>query len=1214
MLKELPSTFESNKLLSFGRGPVCISAFELAHESFERNAIRNPERIAVEHEGKSITYGELNKIAQSLSYKLVSEGVTVGDFVGIHTMRSIEMIVGIFGVLKAGAAYMIIDASLPKSRIEYILDISKCKAVLVHHKVGIDINNQENNLKTVLLDLSTPNEIKTPLTIMKPQGSDPAYVVFTSGSTGKPKGVVISHRSLTQYCNCSPNELHCTEGDIVAQTCSIGFDMCVTEVFITLSNSSTLVLREDTDFYSAARKANIIAITPTGLGNMNPEDYKHIKFISVGGEHCTQKLADKWASKTYLFNGYGPSEVTVTSSGVRLIEGKEVTIGYPLSNTMQYIVDKDLQLVPFGVAGELLIGGSGVALGYLNRPDLTAEKFIPNHFENDGSKMYKTGDICRWLKNGELQLLGRKDEMVKVKGYRIELDEVSATIAKCDGVSQVVTLVQDDNLVAYVTPETINVNILRESVSNVLPHYMCPAAYVFLDKFPLTTNQKVDKEKLKSLKSVIVIEKPQTETEKLVAQIWSELLKVDISKIGRHTSFFEIGGDSISAIQLVTKCNDIGLQFSTKDVFSKATLSQISLLKGTKVSALPELIISSSIVEEVKKNYCPEFSIEAGYDLFPASALQSVMVARTLQDSTSYLFQKVWKVSGEINHKSIESAFKSILIAYPTLRTRFVCNSAGVYQLLQPTDRVAEAKVAISEDFDLYCSEDYNRGFSMEEDFWMRMGLIKKNETVTHVVLTIHHVLYDGWCLDSIIEGLFSSYSGKKLEVGSSFKPVIQYFATLNASETQAFWSNYLLDIEPLTSFSLSSPKEKSELYIPVFLNTSASIGSLTKAAMEYGVTVALLAKAAWALTLKAYCQRDDIVFGFVHTGRDIPVPNVANIVGLMMNTIPCRTKLNKESTIQDWLRSLQSDQTEMTGHSHVGLTQIQKWISVQGTLFNSNFVFQNTPSEIDLSEAEKLPFELTSIEKDLDSVQNKFNEFDVQVAVTPASENWEIEFAYNETVLTYHSACAIAKYFDGVLSYLSSAEAKNGLLKEVPSTFDRESLLSFGSGEVYTVPYECAHHGFEKIAVDEPDRVAVEHEGKSLTYGELNQKSENLARELVSRGVKVGECVGILTVRSIEMIVSVFAVLKAGAAYMIIDAGLPQSRMEHIMEISKCQMVLVHPSIKFVSFSILDAVQSFHIDIYKSVNNASITLPKATGRDPAYAVFTSGSTGKPKG
>ncbi|KAJ2988732.1 hypothetical protein HDV02_005442, partial [Globomyces sp. JEL0801] len=442
-LMELQSN-ELNTLLEFGTGPKADIPYECAHYAFEEIARNEPDLTAVEHEDRSITYGELNQRAEEIASILMNRGLKVGDYVGLVTTRSIEMVCGIFGILKAGGAYIPIDHELPLERIQYMLELADCSTILYHPDIRQEVYDGLDVSKTVsLLETTSQNDFIAPVI----RGDSPAYVVFTSGSTGKPKGVTTSHKSLQSFM--LTNYFEVDVGVRVAQVASISFDVCVGDVFLALSYSGILVLRSSSNFFLAIESANSVDVTPTALLKMRPKDYPLLKVLVVGGEACHPSLINTWSKHAKLVNCYGPSEASITSSFGVLNNESQIHIGNPVTNSIQYIVDKALHLVPVGVPGELLIGGLIVALGYLNRPDLTAEKFIDNHFLNDGSKMYRTGDICKWTEDGNIQILGRSDDMVKVKGYRIELDEVSSAISRHPDVTGSAVIVKDDQLIAF---------------------------------------------------------------------------------------------------------------------------------------------------------------------------------------------------------------------------------------------------------------------------------------------------------------------------------------------------------------------------------------------------------------------------------------------------------------------------------------------------------------------------------------------------------------------------------------------------------------------------------------------------------------------------------------------------------------------------------------------------------------------------------------------
>ncbi|KAJ3057633.1 hypothetical protein HK102_011000, partial [Quaeritorhiza haematococci] len=388
--------------------------------------------------------------------------------------------------------------------------------------------------------------------------NDLAYIIFTSGTTGRPKGVMIPHRGLVNLVCNEPGNLCAAPGRRVAQFMNISFDGAVMEIFAALCNGATLVL-SGPEAIEMMKTVDCTIVTPTALASLDPEEHANLMYVTVGGEACPASLVKLWSDRVQMFNAYGPTEITICSSIAELSAEKPVTIGRPLANRYCYVLDENLAPVPVGMPGELCIGGEGVALGYVNRSEETAIRFVQDPFRDDGSKMYRTGDLARWMSNGELQYIGRKDDQIKFKGYRIELAEIEAAACEKEGVSGAVVLIKDNVLAAFVTPDSCKVDDLRDWLLERLPSYMVPSAILPMERFPETSNGKVDKKALLSLDVQVTIKLPVAEKEQRMAQIWADVLKgVDVSQIGLHTTFFELGGDSISAIRLSSKCKENG--------------------------------------------------------------------------------------------------------------------------------------------------------------------------------------------------------------------------------------------------------------------------------------------------------------------------------------------------------------------------------------------------------------------------------------------------------------------------------------------------------------------------------------------------------------------------------------------------------------------------------------------------------------------------------
>ncbi|KAJ3325488.1 hypothetical protein HDV06_004347, partial [Boothiomyces sp. JEL0866] len=1177
----------------------------LIHLPFEQAAGSDPDLVAVEHGDLSVTYGELNRKAEGVAAALIDRGVKPGDFVGIVTTRSIEMVVAIYGVLKSGAAYVPVDSTLPLERINYILQTAQCNISLVHPSTPESVAGKLATATNMSIDsqlMAYPPKASPPTV----DGNSPAFVVFTSGSTGQPKGVTIKHMSLANFIMQPSDILEVKKGTRVGQICTITFDVCACEIFSALSYKGTLVLRTE-DIIGTLQKCEKIMTPPSLLSSLAPSEFPNLKVVVSVGEPCPQHIVNTWGSALKLKNGYGPSEITIISSSTVLQPGKQITVGKPEYNTVQYIVDKDMCLVPQGVAGELVIGGMGVSLGYLNRSDLTAERFIHNHFLNDGSTMYRTGDICRWTEEGEIQIIGRIDDMVKVKGYRIELDEVSAAINKHAEVHASVVLVRNNMLVGYVTPATINIDKLREFVLDILPHYMVPTVFVPVEEFKVNNNGKIDKKHLLAMEITQEFEAPETEKEIQLANIWAKVLNVNMEHIGKHTTFFELGGDSISAIQLLTFARDVGIILTVASIFKKPTLSLMakSTLDDSHSIDL-NVTASDDIYEEVEFKYCIDHDdIE---DIYPVTPLQAGLISSSIQDASTYVFQLKWVLDFEVDIAKLESAFDTITSAFDIFRTRFVVTSAGIYQVLQKN---AKTEIHPILDMEEYCSWDLRRGFTVDDQSWFRVGLGQAENGKHYFVWTMHHVLYDGWCLDRILSSLFAAYNGNHIAQSVPFKRAIQYIKSRDEKETDAFWSSYLQDVPRDEGFHQKITVEGG-IDPPFEFKSSASLLDINKATALTQNTLATVVKAAWGLTLKMYQQKEIVIFGSVLSGRELPIPGVENIVGMMINTLPVVIRCSGGTTLKTFLQDIQKDYIDCLAFSHANLSQVQKLGGVESgqQLFTSSVVIENLPED----HQEDLPA-IQEYQMDSDLLMN-FNEYDIQLTVVPEGKHLQLSVEYNNSKVGKKFVERFSNYFDNMLNSIVNKilEKKDVLVSELShlTPNEMERLMTVGKGPIYSPPNEICHQSFDKRAKQTPNATAVVHGNVSITYSELQEKAAAIASQLQKNGVKKGDVVGLLTIRSIEMVVGMIGILKTGAAFIPIDSELPLERINHIIQSSKCRLILYHSN----AASLLPNFNGIHLvalDSSKVADNPCHEV-SISGEDAAYVIFTSGSTGKPKG
>ncbi|KAK6092332.1 hypothetical protein MT418_007283 [Batrachochytrium dendrobatidis] len=537
--------------LSFGS--TVDLPYKLIHHGFESQAAKHSDWTAIEFESQSLTYGQLDHCGNVLAAQLISQGITIGTRVAVLMHRCLEFTVSMLAILKAGATIVAIDSKLPIKRILFTLKDANVNTVLSTCSQDIHI---ANGVQTITIDLPSLLSAKTPLrsTLSVPAVSTsfPYIIIYTSGSTGTPKGVAISHCGVINIVALQASRFGALPKFRVAQFMAIGFDGCQWETWSALNNGSTLVLRKN-DVFSTVSDLDSLFITPTGLAQLgSPQDYPRLKHVNIGGEACSQTLKDKWAPFVKLCNAYGPTEVSIMSHGYQLSIDEQISLGPVIQNTSCYILDSCQRSVPIGVVGEIYVGGIGVSSGYINLSEMTETRFIPDPFTPlSGDRMFKTGDLGRLHTNGNFEFIGRVDDQVKLKGYRIEIEEIIAAIMTHPCIVSAAVVVKDEShLVGFVTPSNVNVNELREMISTILPAYMIPAVFVGLVTIPTCANGKTDKKALKAMNIKATDGELQTDTEHKLASIWSKLLDVDISTIDRTTAFSAIGGDSISVISL----------------------------------------------------------------------------------------------------------------------------------------------------------------------------------------------------------------------------------------------------------------------------------------------------------------------------------------------------------------------------------------------------------------------------------------------------------------------------------------------------------------------------------------------------------------------------------------------------------------------------------------------------------------------------------------
>ncbi|RHY78073.1 hypothetical protein DYB38_013051, partial [Aphanomyces astaci] len=856
-------------------GPEVALPFGLLHHAFEALAKARPHARAVEIQDRWLSYGELDALANSVASDLAHLGVCVGSRVAVIMDRCLEFPIGLLAALKVGAAMMPLDVGFPAARLAFMVADAGVCAVVTTRRFRQTIVDLKLAVDVVTIDAATPKSEFVPSACHMATKLDEAYIVYTSGSTGKPKGVPVLHHSAVNSMERFGGILEIKEDSRVFQLMAIGFDGFQADMWESLSYGATLVMRSEDDL-SALSTASNLTCTPTALSLLgDPNQYPQLKVVAVAGEAFPVALKDLWAPRVKLFNLYGPSECAIMTHGSRLSLTESIAIGSVLPNVHCYVLDDNHRQVPFGILGEFYLSGICVSPGYINLPEMTEDRFLVDPFGH--GRMYKTGDLGRLLPNGQFEIAGRQDSQVKLKGYRIELDEVANAMMQHLSVKSAAAIVKDKtHLVGYFTPAHVNVDALRQCVADQLPVYMVPAVWVGLDDMPQNSNGKIDVKVLQSMDVSVDVETLETDVELKMATVWANVLGVNVSEIGRQSSFFALGGDSLSVVRVIAACKALGLALSGGQMTKEMLLWRVA----KAVSTHRQVDWPSAMAPEATK-----VSVEAEWPhvvnwpscvVYPVTPLQAGMLYATINNRRSYVLQNAVHLADALEAAKFEAGFKALVQQHDILRTTFLTTSTGMYQVIRPDIQELEVPTVAVASLADFLEDDLARGFYTTDKFFVRLTIV--NTDKGHFgVLTIHHCLYDGWSMTMFWNDLADLLDGKPLPERPSFRHVVDYIQAQDTRAAEEFWRSYLNGVVVTSLETNGIPRnclaDSSDQ--PLSIDTTACLSSLSEAAQTLRVTVAELVKFAWAATVRKYTRQNDVVFGQVVANRDIPVHDV---------------------------------------------------------------------------------------------------------------------------------------------------------------------------------------------------------------------------------------------------------------------------------------------------------------------------------------------------
>ncbi|MDN4080838.1 non-ribosomal peptide synthase/polyketide synthase [Paenibacillus polymyxa] len=1214
---ELVTPQEREQILSvWGETEASSKHRTTFHGLLEEQAARTPDATAILFENEMLTYAELNAKANGLARRLRAEGIKTGDLVGLLVERSTDMIVGMYGIMKAGGAYVPIDPEYPKERINYMLEDSGTKMVLAQAHLLEHIDWMGN----VLL-LEEPSTYDADESNLKDTANsdDLAYVIYTSGTTGQPKGVLVEHRGLRNLSDVYRGLFEVTPQDRIVQFASLSFDASVSEIITALSHGATLCIPSTQDILDHAlfeqfmnsKAITIATLPPAYIIHLEPERLPALRCLLTAGSATSVELIEKWRKHVQYFNGYGPTEDSVCTTMWTVPDSEEtmerVSIGQPIANHRVYILDDHFRVLPVGVAGELCISGIGLARGYHNQPALMDEKFVDNPF-TPGERMYRTGDLVRWLPDGTIEYLGRIDHQVKIRGYRIELGEVEAHMLRVPFVQEVVALAVESedgykDLVAYfVAAQKLEVSELRAVLSEMLPGYMIPSRFVQLEDMPLTSNGKIDRKALQGEQgwAVASSEAPQTPVEIQLAEIWQEVLGVESA--GVKDNFFHFGGHSLRAALLVSRIRkEMNREISLREVFESPTIEGLArAIEGYTPLNFEEI---------------PTAGAREHYPL--SSAQKRLFILSQLEGGElSYNMPGILTVEGALNRERLEQAFRRLIHRHGSLRTRFVTVNGEPVQQILPDVPFTVEYAELSETEAEAALQQFVHPFDLGEAPLLRVGLIRIAHERHLLLFDMHHIVSDGVSMNILIEEFLHFYQEEDvlpaLQIQYTDYAVWQQeqLGSERLKAQEAYWLDAFRGSLPVLDLPVDEvrPAVRSFAGDRIDFQIDASLSaSLQELATRTGSTLFMVLLAAYTTLLHKYTGQEDVIVGSPVAGRSHTT--LEGLIGMFVGTVALRTYPEGEKSFEAYLKEVKETALRAYENQDYPFEELVEKLELQrdlsrNPLFDTMFVLQN----IEQGEQEIEGLRFTPYDQGHPAAK-----FDLTLTVSEADGALNCTLEYATAIYKRETAERMAGHF---VQLIQEAIANPGLsLSSLDIVTPQEKSMLMKDADEAKADYprdQTIHALFEEQAVRNPDAVAVVCEEATLSYSELNERANGLARTLRERGLQPDGLVGIMADRSLEMVVGILAILKAGGAYVPVDPEYPEDRIRFMLEDSGAKLLLTQAHLGTrISFTgdivNLDEAASYKEDV-------SNLEPTAGPNHLAYVIYTSGTTGKPKG
>jgi amino acid adenylation domain-containing protein len=1175
------------------------------HELFEERVAKTPNKTAVVFADKQLTFSKLNERANQLAYYLINLGVGPEKLVGISIERSIEMVVGLLGVLKAGGVYVPIDPAYPEDRIAYIIDDAEIDILLTQkslsnlfpkesiNKICLDSN------WTVISSQSKENPAN------KTSAENLAYMIYTSGSTGRPKGTMLQHRGLCNLTMEQIKDFELDESSRTLQFASFSFDASVSDIFTTLISGATLYLAEKEELIPGPglvnllkdNKISVVTLPPSVSAVLQNEQFPDLKTLISAGEACPRDIAEKWSQERRFLNAYGPTENTVCASSFHVSEIPQraaIPIGKPIGNVQLYILNKNLNPLPVGIPGELCIGGINLARGYFKQPDLTSKKFAPNPFcSSPGERIYRSGDLARFLPDGNIEFLGRIDQQVKIRGFRIELGEIEVLLNEHEDIADAMVMVREDSpgdqrLAAYYVSDqknTPDIAALRNHLKNRLPDYMVPSAFVWLEAFPLTPNGKVDfralpKPEKEHFEAKAVFVAPRTNEESQLADLWKEILNID--KIGIHDNFFGLGGHSLLATQLISRIRDVfGVDVELRYIFEAPTIA------GFMIAIEQARVMNRGSDIPLKK-------ISRNQDLPLSFAQQRLwFLDQLIPDSAFYNIPSAIRLRGPFDIIAFESSLNEIVKRHEILRTTFITRDSQPLQVIAP-EMTVELDIFDLTQHDEDQKHSESKRLATEEaaePFDLEIGplfraKVLKLANADHVILfTMHHIISDGWSINILVQEFAQFYdsisSGGQIDLPEL---PVQY-------ADYAHWQRQWLKDEilerqikhwkeeiGLNPAPIDLPLDYTRPAVQTFNGDTQSgiiplelTQKIKNLSQRESATLFMTLLAAFQVLLQRYSNQDEILVGSPIANRTRS--ETEKLIGFFVNTLVFKSDFYDDTDFKTLLQRVRKSTLDAYAHQDLPFEQLVEILQPErntshSPIFQVMFVMQNMPmGAIQLSE-----ISIEGVE-----AEQKIAKYDLSLIVLETENGLMLDFEYNTDLFKAETIKRMLDHFSSLLEMIAAhPEQPLSTLALMPESNIRKLTDEWNKTETAFPDNRCIHQLFEERVLKTPKAIVAVFNDQKVTFKELNEKVNQFAHFLRKKGVGRETIVGISIERSIEMVVALLGILKAGGVYLPVDPSYPADRIDYIIQDAGINLLITQQNLLD---NLSDSIQIMYLD-----------------------------------